>query len=379
MERRKFLGAVPLAIGGSMVLQPTQSIAQTTPISPIWTNVKSFGATGNGTTDDTAAILSAISSLELNSDYRGGVLYFPAGRYICSASLVFTAYDQLHNIIVRGDGPVCTTLDFTNASSGSSGLIFNAGAQFGVEGLMINGAPGDGLLIGNGNSVNGNESCWLFTIRNVRIQNCGSNGFMFVNTYMGTVEDCWSNLNTNIGFLFAGFHTSTNVSRCYASQNTGYGWSLNAMTYSSFTACGADKNQRGYGMTNMIGVAFVSCGAESNLCEGWLLSAADSTVTGLPAWLQDIHGVTFTSCSSYYNSQSGANAFASHIGVSTDINNMSSRPIQFKVSGNTSECAPGSTISMALTGNGGPITVYDELSYFSGTWLTTGAVTRKTL
>jgi hypothetical protein len=34
---------------------------------------------------------------------------------------------------------------------------------------------------------------------------------------------------------------------------------------------------------------------------------------------------------------------------------------------------------MALNGTGGPITVYDELSYFEGTWVTSGTVTHKIL
>ena len=55
------------------------------------------------------------------------------------------------------------------------------------------------------------------------------------------------------------------------------------------------------------------------------------------------------------------------------------RPILFKVSGNTSFCNSGSTVSMVLNGSGGAITVYDELSYFNGTWQTSGTVTHKIL
>src|SRR5260370_997164 len=40
-----------------------------------WSDVKTFGARGDGVTDDTASINSAIS-------FAGGVIYFPVGTYI---------------------------------------------------------------------------------------------------------------------------------------------------------------------------------------------------------------------------------------------------------------------------------------------------------
>lgn len=376
MERRNFLGTIPLAVGGVLIARPSVTFAQSITPPPIWTNVKAFGAVGDGVTDDTAAIQSAISSLQQNNDYRGGVLYFPAGQYKCSSTLSFTSYaaGSVHNIIVRGDGPQCTVVDFRSAGAGSSGLAFNAGAQFGVEDLLINGAPGTGLLVGSGNAVGASGYCSFFTIKNVRIQNCGLHGFRFINTYMGTISDCWSKGNSQIGFLFDGYHTSMNVNRCEASENGGIGWSLNGMTYSTFTACGADSNVWGYAATNIVGVAFTACGAESNQREGWLLVSGSGTIGGLPSQVVDIHGVILTSCSSYFNGTSGINAFGSHLAASAANN----RPIQFKMSGNTSFCGPGSTVSMVLDATNGPITVFDELSYFNGGWVIYGPVVRKT-
>lgn len=45
-------------------------------------NVQDFGAVGDGTTDDTEAIKSAVASLNEN----GGILYFPTGTYIVSVN-----------------------------------------------------------------------------------------------------------------------------------------------------------------------------------------------------------------------------------------------------------------------------------------------------
>ncbi|MFC4527578.1 hypothetical protein ISN76_07595 [Dyella halodurans] len=130
MERRQFIGSIPLAVGGALIALPTQASAQSSSPSTIWTNVKTFGAVGDGVTDDTSAILAAIATPQQNNDFREGVLYFPAGQYKCSSTLAFTAYSAgvVHNIIVRGDGPQCTYLDFSSASTGSSGIAFNAGA-----------------------------------------------------------------------------------------------------------------------------------------------------------------------------------------------------------------------------------------------------------
>jgi len=63
-----------------------------------WINVKAapYNASGNGTTDDTAAIQAALTALETN----GGVLYFPVGTYLVSSSLTYTSTAELH---IRGD------------------------------------------------------------------------------------------------------------------------------------------------------------------------------------------------------------------------------------------------------------------------------------
>jgi hypothetical protein len=58
-------------------------------------SVKSFGAVGDGGTDDTAAIQAAVSAMQ------GGSLYWPAGTYLTSESI-----PGFHNVRHRGDGAV---------------------------------------------------------------------------------------------------------------------------------------------------------------------------------------------------------------------------------------------------------------------------------
>jgi Pectate lyase superfamily protein/Putative Ig domain len=75
--------------------------------------VTNFGATGNGTTDDTAAINSAIRSLRAN-----GTLYFPCGTYAISSALNAIT---LSGVTVEGPASVtggnCATLKLTGSSS----------------------------------------------------------------------------------------------------------------------------------------------------------------------------------------------------------------------------------------------------------------------
>lgn len=60
-------------------------------------NVKSYGALGDGVTDDTAAITAAIAALNAAG---AGTLYVPAGTYVTSGGFTITA-----NCVVMGEGP----------------------------------------------------------------------------------------------------------------------------------------------------------------------------------------------------------------------------------------------------------------------------------
>jgi len=78
-------------------------------------NVLNFGATGNGSTDDTAAISNAISALS-----SGATLFFPCGTYKTSSQLTL----NISNVTV--DGGNCATIHNTSGSTtnfaiGSSG------------------------------------------------------------------------------------------------------------------------------------------------------------------------------------------------------------------------------------------------------------------
>jgi hypothetical protein len=66
-------------------------------------NVKSFGATGNGVTNDGPAIETALHSLSANQ-----TLYFPAGTYVVDGEQLLLP----NNVRIEGAGPAATSLDF---------------------------------------------------------------------------------------------------------------------------------------------------------------------------------------------------------------------------------------------------------------------------
>ncbi len=72
-------------------------------VTPVF-NVKTYGATGNGSTDDTAAINLAKAAL-LAASSTGGTLYFPAGTYKTSSTLQFGVSAAQSGVRVEGDGP----------------------------------------------------------------------------------------------------------------------------------------------------------------------------------------------------------------------------------------------------------------------------------
>jgi hypothetical protein len=81
-------------------------------------NVNSFGATGNGTTDDTAAINSAIAALQ-----PGYQLFFPCGTYLISSGLNAIVID---NVTVYGQTG-CSAGPVTLRSTGSGSTVLQVG------------------------------------------------------------------------------------------------------------------------------------------------------------------------------------------------------------------------------------------------------------
>ncbi|MEZ5660319.1 MAG: glycosyl hydrolase family 28-related protein [Burkholderiaceae bacterium] len=86
--------AVGSGIGGLLQSDSTIDVTILVGDADSHTNVRHYGARGDGTTDDSAAIQSAIAAAPV-----GGTLYFPRGNYRVSDTFVIQK-----RINVRGDG-----------------------------------------------------------------------------------------------------------------------------------------------------------------------------------------------------------------------------------------------------------------------------------
>lgn len=129
-------------------------------------SVKDFGATGDGATDDTAAIQLALDT--------GGLVYIPAGDYKISATLDISAAGAT----VRGDGVNITNLMCAAAFTGSDAVNMPAPTNCVFEDLTIDGGDNvaNGLHINDGGAIN---------IGRILIKNCTGIGYKIRN-----VSDC---------------------------------------------------------------------------------------------------------------------------------------------------------------------------------------------
>ncbi|MFI0967050.1 glycosyl hydrolase family 28-related protein [Streptomyces sp. NPDC021080] len=92
-----------------------------------------YGATGNGTTDDTAAIQAAISAVGAAG---GGVVYFPPGNYLLNGSSPLTV--SSNSVVLRGSGAEATKILVGSGFSGSSAISVT-GTNVQITDLSVNG------------------------------------------------------------------------------------------------------------------------------------------------------------------------------------------------------------------------------------------------
>jgi len=117
--------AVGSLIGSVTVVSNATNSPATIPLSGIGAtlttiNVTTFGATGNGSTDDTAAINSAIAALQ-----PGYELFFPCGTYKISSGL---ATITKNNLVIDGQTG-CAAGNVTIRSIGGGSTILQVGSS----------------------------------------------------------------------------------------------------------------------------------------------------------------------------------------------------------------------------------------------------------
>lgn len=249
------------------------SIATATANKTTWVNVRSVGAVGDGTADDTSAIQSAITN--------NNVIYFPAGHYKISSAIT------LHGVTIIGDGAATTIIEQTNTSA--DGFTGSNVAYLRISGIQLLG-PGSGT--GSAISLTGTTVSWYTDLSDMRLDSWGAHGFNGF-TVIASLRNIVSANNGGHGFTLNGnmggsAGTSTSFTNCYARSNGKAGYYLFNVTYCTFTGCAADLNGIGYSMATCTSLSLLGCGCESPV-------NSQTGYTGIGYKIDDCQSVTLTS------------------------------------------------------------------------------------
>lgn len=154
-------------------------------------NVKLYGAKGNGSTNDDAAIAAAIATCASKAAYA--TLYFPAGRYCFTSASGLAALTSIPNLTICGDGIGSTYLKNTENNALSLHVPYTA-SNFVLRDLTIE-CTTDARTSGQHAVLIGEDSAYVLgnrmngaTIKNVAIVN-GSEFSLYLSQIDGLVVD----------------------------------------------------------------------------------------------------------------------------------------------------------------------------------------------
>lgn len=182
-------------------------------------DVRAFGATGDGVTDDSASIQEAIDYIVANG---GGTVFFPTGVYKIGTQLdlVNSGLVGINLVGLGGHASVLESLSTTVPSSGCMINMNTSGPACKISNLAIQSALGGNRSI-NGINITGSgnvlDSLWISgfanglsidTASNLRISNIQTElnyvGYQSTNTMNIVFVDCHSYQDSILGFQFYG-------------------------------------------------------------------------------------------------------------------------------------------------------------------------------
>jgi hypothetical protein len=190
-------------------------------------SVTDFGATGDGITNDTAAMQAAIDAVDAAG---GGMVYFPEGTYLKSAAIdlpenVYLQGDSLFTTIIKNnaadiDGIALPTTESKN--SGISGLtIFGNASDTNNTGIAFDSAVAFGNLVVENTriayfqyGIDLFDTGWNSTFRNVRIDFSVTNGVRGVGSSGGGLGNLFEAVYVNaVGGSGTSFYFSNSLTR----------------------------------------------------------------------------------------------------------------------------------------------------------------------
>lgn len=147
------------------------------------TNVKDYGAKGDGITDDTLALMNACA------DFHTGVLYFPPGKYLISYDTINPHFSERIPAGITGS------------------KVMRAICLFGLKNAVISGYGAEIFVRDQAKTILGYDSTFgilqsIGNIENVYIQGLTFNGNAFNQPYAGVGNLVTNNLIRNHGLSF---------------------------------------------------------------------------------------------------------------------------------------------------------------------------------
>jgi hypothetical protein len=265
---------------------------------------KDHGAAGDGVTDDTSALNTALAAMTGGVFYTGNYKYLISGPITVPSNVTWMGAQGLRVQNVGDVAPV-SGLFLSAAFSGAAAIIFPANSsgqrirQLNIDGHLASGAV-DGIQANTGYihdilldqvhlyklphngitmAASGGNQAYSWTCTSVTADNCGNNGFSIANATDCTWYSCQS-----IGCGSAGWSIvncpNSHFTDCRAEFSGASGFSINGAWTSTngsggaiFSSCSTDRNVNN-------GISVTATGVVPIIIDGAMLRRDGSNGTG---------------------------------------------------------------------------------------------------
>jgi hypothetical protein len=262
-------------------------------------NARSYGATGNGVTDDTTAIQAAVNAIPST----GGQVFLPGGKYLISSTITLPPINSNlrggafvgagHNAtqlylanssntdMVKVNGQFWTVRDmnldgnYPNNASGGVGILVNFTKTV-LQNLYIANAKTDGIQL-----VTASQPAHAALLSNIYVISCQSNG---INASTGAYDlkanNIWIGSCGAAGLLINS--TEQHWNNLHSWGNGAEGVKVTAGDHLRFTNCYFETNtSHGIGVNNAKGIMLSASHLWANVGNGaYLFNAPDCNITG---------------------------------------------------------------------------------------------------
>lgn len=243
-------------------------------------NVQNYGATGDGTHDDTIAIQDAIDAAAL----AGGTTFFPSGTYKITSTLTMQT-----GVSLLGEGSEASVIK--QHTDNVDCLYGNDVASIDIQGLRLEG-PHDSSTSGRGVNfiwTNAGNVPYI-SMRDVWVRWFGGTGVAIETPIVSHFDRVLFDANGQYGMDWYHAGTSCTFTSCWARNNVQAGYHFYESVYMALTGCAADGNGVGYLIENAQSIDLIACGAESQVIgagiwDGTGMKISNSSVIGIHnAW-----------------------------------------------------------------------------------------------